>query len=70
MFFINLPVALAALMQAGRAGWASPVVVAGFVLALAAMAVFIFTEHRSPDPMLPLGLFARPSFRSGPSSAC
>ena len=55
----------AALVQAGRAGWLSPLVLAGLAAALAAAGAFILTEHRSPDPMLPLELFARPSFRSG-----
>jgi MFS transporter, DHA2 family, methylenomycin A resistance protein len=55
----------AALVQAGRAGWLSPLVLAGLAAALAAAGAFILIEHRSPDPMLPLELFARPSFRSG-----
>jgi DHA2 family methylenomycin A resistance protein-like MFS transporter len=55
----------AALVQAGRDGWLSTTVLAGLAAAIAAAVAFILIEHRSPDPMLPLALFSRPSFRSG-----
>jgi DHA2 family methylenomycin A resistance protein-like MFS transporter len=61
----TLALLTAALVQAGRAGWLSPVILAGLAAALVAAFAFILIEHRSPDPMLPLELFARPSFRSG-----
>jgi DHA2 family methylenomycin A resistance protein-like MFS transporter len=54
-----------ALVQAGRLGWTSPLVLAGFAVAAAVWATFVITERRSPDPMLPLALFGRPAFRSG-----
>jgi MFS transporter, DHA2 family, methylenomycin A resistance protein len=54
-----------ALVQAGRLGWTSPVVLAGFGLAVATLAAFVAAESRSPDPMLPPALFRRSSFRSG-----
>jgi DHA2 family methylenomycin A resistance protein-like MFS transporter len=55
----------ASLVQAGRDGWLSATVLSGLAAAIVAASAFIFREHRCPDPMLPLGLFARPSFRSG-----
>lgn len=56
-----------ALVEAGRLGWASPLVLAGFALAAASLLAFGMVERRSSDPMLPLGLFRDPSFRSGSS---
>ena len=56
-----------ALVEAGRLGWASPLVLAGFALAAASLLAFGIVERRSSDPMLPLGLFSHPSFRSGSS---
>jgi DHA2 family methylenomycin A resistance protein-like MFS transporter len=53
------------LVEAGQIGWTSPFVLAGFGLAVAAGAGFARAEHRAADPMLPLGLFARPAFRAG-----
>jgi MFS transporter, DHA2 family, methylenomycin A resistance protein len=54
-----------ALVTAGRLGWTSGWVLAGFALAAVAGAAFAGTEIRSQDPMLPLSLFRRRSFRSG-----
>lgn len=61
----GLGVLTAALVEAGRLGWASPVVLAGFVVSAAAGAAFIAVEHHGADPMLPLPLFARHGFRTG-----
>jgi DHA2 family methylenomycin A resistance protein-like MFS transporter len=55
----------AALVQAGRAGWTSPLVLGGFGLAAAACGGFILAERAAAEPMLPLSLFSRPAFRSG-----
>jgi MFS transporter, DHA2 family, methylenomycin A resistance protein len=55
----------AALVAAGRLGWASPVVLVGCCVSAAAWAAFAAVEHRGTDPMLPLGLFARRWFRIG-----
>jgi MFS transporter, DHA2 family, methylenomycin A resistance protein len=62
---IGLGVLTAALVQARRLGWTSPLVLGGFCLSAVACAAFAATEHRSADPMLPLGLFRRRAFRSG-----
>jgi len=55
----------ATLVQAGRAGWTSPLVLGGFCLAAAACGGFILAERAAAEPMLPLWLFSRPAFRSG-----
>lgn len=55
----------AALVQAGRAGWTSPVVLGGCCLAAAACAGFVVAERSAAEPMLPLQLFARAAFRAG-----
>jgi MFS transporter, DHA2 family, methylenomycin A resistance protein len=55
----------AALVEAGRLGWAAPAVLAGCGVSAAAWLAFIAVEHRGSDPMLPLGLFARRGFRTG-----
>jgi DHA2 family methylenomycin A resistance protein-like MFS transporter len=55
----------AALVQAGRDGWAAPAILAGFALAAVAAVAFVLAERRSRAPMLPLGLFRATEFRSG-----
>lgn len=50
-----------AFIEAGSQGWRAPVVTAGFVLAVLAAAAFMRIERRSSAPMLPPGLFARPT---------
>jgi MFS transporter, DHA2 family, methylenomycin A resistance protein len=52
-------------VEAGRDGWAAPVVLAGFALAVVAAAAFVVAERRSRSPMLPLSLFRTSEFRSG-----
>jgi MFS transporter, DHA2 family, methylenomycin A resistance protein len=61
----GLGVLTAALVEAGRLGWTSPVVLAGFAVSAAAWAAFVAVEHRGAGPMLPLPLFARRGFRTG-----
>src|SRR3954451_2403705 len=53
-----------ALIEQSRLGW-SPTVVASLVGGLAAIAVFLLWELRTPDPMLPLGLFRIRNFAWG-----
>ena len=53
------------LVEAGRLGWTSPLVLAGFAVSAAAWAAFAAVEHHGTDPMLPLRLFARRGFRTG-----
>jgi MFS transporter, DHA2 family, methylenomycin A resistance protein len=54
-----------ALVEAGRLGWTSPLILAGLGLSAAAWAGFAAAEHVAADPMLPLRLLTRPAFRSG-----
>jgi DHA2 family methylenomycin A resistance protein-like MFS transporter len=51
-----------ALIEGGSTGWASPVVVAGFTLAVLLGIVFVAVERRADSPMLPLGLFSSATF--------
>ena len=59
---------LLAMTNAHRQGWASPPILAGFLVALALMAAFLWWEHRAPAPMLDLGLFRIRVFSMGVSS--
>lgn len=65
---ITLAVSLAgltvALIEAGPAGWVSPVVVTGLAVFAVAGAVFLVIERWVSDPLLPLGLFSSPTFSS------
>lgn len=51
-----------ALIEAGRSGWIEPVVIGGFLVFIAALAIFILIEGRVADPMLPLTLFRSRAF--------
>jgi MFS transporter, DHA2 family, methylenomycin A resistance protein len=59
-----------ALIEVGSTGWASPVVVAGFALAVVFGIVFVVVEHRSSSPMLPLGLFSSATFSAATLVGC
>ncbi|WP_125610538.1 MFS transporter [Specibacter cremeus] len=54
-----------ALIEQQRLGWASPAVFAPFVLGVAALAVFLWWEARTPQPMMPLHLFRARNFGVG-----
>jgi hypothetical protein len=45
------------LIEGPTAGWSSPLVVAGLVLAAAGAPTFLLSERRSRNPMLPLEMF-------------
>ena len=47
----------ASLIEGGTRGWADPFVLTGFVLAIAAGALFVLQEAKAKQPMLPLSLF-------------
>lgn len=51
-----------ALIEAGRVGWASPIVVAGLATLVAFSAAFVAIEHWVSRPMLPLSLFSSATF--------
>lgn len=52
------------LIEGGTLGWDSAAVVAAFSAAAAAGAAFVWWELRAPEPILPLRLFAHPTFSS------
>ena len=51
-----------AVIECGPLGWRTPLVLGGIGIAVAAGLGFILVEARSPAPMLPLRLFAKPNF--------
>ena len=63
---VTIAVALFALLfaviQGPTSGWDSALVIAGFVIAVIALAAFIAAERRSPAPLLRLDLFANRAF--------
>ena len=53
------------LIRQPEAGWASPDVLGPILGGVAVLAAFLWHEHRTRDPMLPLGLFERRNFAVG-----
>jgi EmrB/QacA subfamily drug resistance transporter len=54
-----------ALIEQPRLGWSSPGVIGPLIAGVALLGAFLAWERRSPDPMLPLGLFQRRNFAAG-----
>lgn len=54
-----------ALIEQSNYGWSSPLVWSVFTTGLIALAVFIYHEHRTKNPMLPLSLFNVRNFSVG-----
>jgi EmrB/QacA subfamily drug resistance transporter len=54
-----------ALIEAPHYGWGSAPIVAPLVAGSGALVAFLAHEHRSPQPMLELGLFRRRNFAAG-----
>ncbi|PYI67975.1 MFS transporter [Arthrobacter livingstonensis] len=54
-----------ALIEQDRLGWAHPAVSVPFVAGLVALALFLWWEHRRPNPMMPLPLFRIRNFGMG-----
>ncbi|GLI28907.1 MFS transporter [Agromyces rhizosphaerae] len=54
-----------ALIEQGRFGWGSPVILVPFVVGVAALALFVWWEARVAAPMLPLALFRARNFAIG-----
>jgi len=54
-----------ALVEGPRAGWASPRILIAAAVGLALLALFAFVERRSSDPLVPPGLLANRSLRTG-----
>src|SRR5207247_633813 len=53
-----------ALIEGPGLGWSSIEVVAALALAIGALGTFAFVETRSPQPLLPLGMFRQRQFSS------
>jgi EmrB/QacA subfamily drug resistance transporter len=51
-----------ALIEEPRHGWGDPAILVPLLAGLALLASFVWWERRTPQPMLPLGLFARRNF--------
>jgi MFS transporter, DHA2 family, methylenomycin A resistance protein len=51
-----------AVIESGSLGWSSPIVLGAVALAAAGFVGFLHAEHRSANPMLPLGFFRHPTF--------
>lgn len=51
-----------ALVEQPERGWGSPVVLGGLAAGAVLLGLFVLWERRTPDPMLPLGLFRRRNF--------
>ena len=51
-----------ALVRGNDEGWGSPLIISLFAGSAALMTAFVAVESRVSEPMLPLGLFRRPSF--------
>lgn len=54
-----------ALIEQGRYGWSSPLILLPLAAGVAALAIFIWYERRTPAPMLPLSLFSVRNFSVG-----
>jgi DHA2 family methylenomycin A resistance protein-like MFS transporter len=59
---ITLVTLVAATIEGGSHGFGDPIVLAGFAVALGALAGFVALEARAASPMLPLRLFATRTF--------
>jgi DHA2 family methylenomycin A resistance protein-like MFS transporter len=53
-----------ALIERPARGWTSPVILLAFVTSIAGLRAFVWLERRSPQPILPLHLFADRTFSS------
>lgn len=54
-----------ALIEQERLGWTSPAIYLPLVLGLICFGLFIWWEHRTPEPMMPLSLFRKRNFGMG-----
>jgi MFS transporter, DHA2 family, methylenomycin A resistance protein len=61
---VALAALAAATIEGGAAGWTDRWVLVGFAVSLVAGVCFIWLERRGSQPMLPLSLFANPTFRA------
>jgi len=57
LFIVGVGALTFALIQAPQSGWLSPLIIAGFVLAVLTLVVFVRTELHSRDPMMDVRVF-------------
>jgi EmrB/QacA subfamily drug resistance transporter len=63
--FAGLASLLFAIIEGPSKGWTDPLVVGGFALAVATIALFLIWEMRTLHPMLDLSVFKNPRFSAG-----
>lgn len=54
-----------ALIEQGRLGWSSPLILTTLAVGILCLAAFLVHQHRSRNPMMPLGLFGNRNFAAG-----
>jgi EmrB/QacA subfamily drug resistance transporter len=54
-----------AFIEQSRYGWGNPIIYIPLAAGVIAMALFVWHERRTPEPMLPLGLFRNRNFSAG-----
>src|SRR5215207_7793221 len=59
---VGLGALVAAIIEAPSNGWTDPVILAGFAIAVGALASFVWWERRIDEPMLDVRFFANPRF--------
>ncbi|MDN4616305.1 DHA2 family efflux MFS transporter permease subunit [Leifsonia sp. F6_8S_P_1B] len=62
---VGLGLSVFALIEHGRYGWTSPVILGSLVVGLAAAVAFVLWERRAARPMLPLAIFRERDFSVG-----
>ena len=62
---VGLGLPVFALIEHPRYGWGSPVIVGALAVGGLALAAFVVWERRTPQPMLPLGIFRARDFSVG-----
>lgn len=62
---VGLGLPVFALIESGRFGWGSPVILGAVVLGAAGLTAFLLWERRVASPMLPLSIFRQRDFSTG-----
>lgn len=62
---VGLGAPVFALIEQSHYGWSSPVIYGPLAVGLAALALFVWHEHRASAPMLPLSIFHNRNFSAG-----
>jgi predicted MFS family arabinose efflux permease len=62
---LGLGGAVFALIEQSRLGWSNPAIYVPLIIGAISLIGFIWQEHRTPQPMMPLGLFKQRNFGIG-----